>query len=108
MAHAVDLLMHGLLDGRMTIAMDRAPPGGHAVDELAAIGQLQLHALGGYHGPDRCRCGHGGIGMPKMLAVEAQSLVPVFDHGDSLGQDARCKTLRSSSAAILAGSGSAI
>ncbi len=48
-SHALQLLAHCRVQRRMAIAVDRTPPRGHAVDQLAPIGQAQTHALGGDH-----------------------------------------------------------
>lgn len=35
---SVDLILRGAIENRMIVAVDDAPPGGHAVDYDAAIG----------------------------------------------------------------------
>jgi hypothetical protein len=53
MGHAARLLQQGGIQDRVVIAVDGAPPGGHAVDQGAAVSQLQADAMGGHHLGDR-------------------------------------------------------
>ena len=47
--HLRHLLGQRPVQSRMVIAVDRRPPRGHAVDQLTAIGQLQLETVCGNH-----------------------------------------------------------
>ena len=61
----------------VAVAVDRAPPRGHAVDQLAAVRQLQAHALRRDDRQRRLRAGQRAVGMPDVLAVEREQCVPV-------------------------------
>ena len=69
MGHALELLAHGRIELRVTIAVDGRPPGGHAVDQLAAVGELQTAALGSHYRKHRRRIDQRAVRMPDMLTV---------------------------------------
>ena len=74
--HALELLAHRRVERRVAVAVDRAPPRGHPVDQLAPVGELQAHALGRDDRQRRQRRGQRAVGMPDALAVEREQLRP--------------------------------
>ena len=84
--HGVELLKHGLIQDRVVVAMDGAPPGGHAVDQLASVHQVQPAPLGGTYRIDRVTVQGRGVGVPGMGLVDGEDLVDV--HGEKLKQRA--------------------
>ena len=75
--HPVELGPQRGVERGVAVAVDRAPPRGHAVDELAPVGQAQAHARGRGDGERRLRRGHRPVGVPDVLAVGRQELVDV-------------------------------
>ncbi len=75
--HPPELLSDGGVERGVAVAVDRAPPRGHAVDQLAAVRQLQAHALRRDDRQRRLRAGQRAVGMPDVLAVEREQCVPV-------------------------------
>ena len=90
MGHVFDLFPEGCIQSRMAIAMDRAPPRRHAINQFAAIRQTDAHPLCRNHRIDRQGTGHGGVGMPEVAAVKIKgSMVKaMFSHGAAPAQ--RC------------------
>lgn len=86
MGHVLGLFLQGLIQDRMVIAVDGAPPGRHAVYQLAAIGQTDAHTLGRNHRVHRQRPGQGGVGVPEVVAVKSKgclikAMCSVLRHG---------------------------
>ena len=75
--HPPELLAHGRVERRVAVAVDRAPPRGHPVDQLAPVGQPQAHPLGRDDRQRGQRRGQRAVGMPDALGVEREQLVPV-------------------------------
>ena len=65
---------YGRVEHRVVVAVDGAPPGGHAVDELAPVHQFQAHPFGGRHRPQGLAGVGRGIGMPEMGTVQAPAV----------------------------------
>ena len=76
MRHAAKLLLQRRVEARVGVAVDRAPPRGHAVDQLAPVGELQAYAAGGGNRQRGQRRGQRAIGVPHALAVEREQCVP--------------------------------
>ena len=70
--HAFGLVTQGLIQTRVVIAVDRRPPGRHAVHQPAPVFQLQVDAFGGAYRVHRQGPGGGGVRMPEMVAVEIE------------------------------------
>jgi len=77
MRHSPELTPHGLVQSGVPVAVDRAPPGGHPVDQLTAVGQLQAHPLRRDDRERVDRARQRPVRMPDMLAVEREQLLPV-------------------------------
>ena len=69
MWQGIDLRMQGLHQLRVAVAVDRAPPGGHAVDQRPAVGQNQAHAFAADDRVDRIRIRCRRIRMPDMAQI---------------------------------------
>ena len=70
--HFVDLVLGRLVQTRVVVAVDRRPPGRHAVDQRAAVFQLQADSVGARHRVGGQRLGGGGIGVPEVVTVEIE------------------------------------
>ena len=83
--HAFELAAHCGLDVRVPVAMDAGPPGRHAVDQLAPVGQPQPHAL-------RRRDLEEGRGLGRRVGMP-HSLVIALDqvHEESRVMRPRCR-----------------
>ena len=74
--HARKLLARCRIELRVAVAVDRAPPRGHAVDQLAPIAETQARAARALH-RQRVQGGRQrAIGMPNALAVEREQCLP--------------------------------
>ena len=71
-----ELLARGAVERRVAVAVDRAPPRGHAVDQLAAVGQAQAHALRGDDRQRGQRCRQRAVWVPDALARRAPAVAP--------------------------------
>ena len=71
-AHRVGLAAYGVVEPRVPVAVDRAPPRRHRVDQRRAVGQPDPDALGVVDQLHAVGCGHRGVGMPEVLAVEGE------------------------------------
>ena len=75
MAHLPKLPFYGGIQSRMVIAVYGCPPRTHAIDQFAAVFQIDAYSLGPLHGKygqwiySRC------IGMPKVVAIQTQHFV---------------------------------
>ena len=69
-AHPAGLVGQGGVEDRVAVAVDRGPPGGHAVDQLTAVGQPQPDALGALDQVGVGAPGHRPVGMPDVRPVE--------------------------------------
>ena len=68
MRHPIELILHRFDDVGVAIAMANRPPGGDAINQRAAVSEVQTHTLGGCD-RQRRRCGlHLGIGTPEVQA----------------------------------------
>ena len=56
--HLVNLRFHRRVQARVIVAMNGRPPGRHAVNQLPAVGEGQLTAVGGHDRIDRQRRSH--------------------------------------------------
>jgi hypothetical protein len=72
MGHAVELVADGLIENRVIVAVDGAPPGRHAIDENPAIHEFNVAAVGGAHRMDGIPFDGRGVGMPGMGLVDGQ------------------------------------
>jgi hypothetical protein len=70
--HPVELVPDGLVEDRVVIAVDGAPPGRHAIDEDPAIHEFDAAAVGGAHRIDRVLIQGRGVGMPDMGPIDGQ------------------------------------
>jgi hypothetical protein len=72
--HLGDLVGDRLVERRVVVAVDRRPPRGHAVDQLAPVGQRQAHPVGPHDrqvgGASGARC----VGMPHVGLVELDEI----------------------------------
>ena len=73
----LELLGDGRVECSVAIAVDRAPPGGHPVDQLAPVGQPQANALCRDDRQRRQSRGQGAVGVPDALPVEREQCRPV-------------------------------
>ncbi len=70
--HPLQLRAGGGVERRMTVAVNRAPPRRHPVDQLAAVGERDSNAA---RGRDQQRLGdpgHRPVRMPHVGAIECQ------------------------------------
>ena len=75
--HVDKLVFDDSIQNRMIVAMDGAPPGRHAVDELFAVGEAQSNAFGGNNRKHGGFPGHRRVGMPDLRAVYSQQFLPM-------------------------------
>ena len=78
-AHPLDLVVGGGVEGRVGVAVDGRPPRGHAVHQLVVprdgLGQAQAHPGGRRDHQRRVRARHGRVGVPHVRAVELEQLL---------------------------------
>ena len=70
MRHRGDLLLRGCDQLRVRVAVASGPPAAHAVDEGAAVGEVEVHALGGLDQLGRNRRRDGAVWVPDVVGVE--------------------------------------
>ena len=70
--HLIDLRFHRRIEARVIVAVDRRPPGGHAVNQLFTAGEGQLAPVGGNHRVDRQGGSHRGVGVPDVAPIEGE------------------------------------
>ncbi len=63
------------VDVWMVVAMDGAPPGGHAIDQFPAVGESEAYPLCRNDREDRQVRAHGAVGMPDQLVIQFQQLL---------------------------------
>ena len=90
MRHPPELLADGGVERGVAVAVDRAPPRGHPVDQLAPVGQRQAHALRRDDRQRGQRAGQRAVGMPDVLAVEREQCVPVAQISPRRGRSRAC------------------
>ena len=75
--HVIELIARRLIQDRMVVAVDGAPPGGHAVDQLAAVHEPDPATRRRAYRIDRIAIDRGGVGMPGVGPVDPEQLVLV-------------------------------
>ena len=75
-AMRLELLAHRRVEHRVAVAVDRAPPRRHPVDQLAPVGEREPHALRRHHRQRRRRRRHRPVRVPDTAAVEVEQRVP--------------------------------
>ena len=70
--HAIQLCARGGVEHRVAVAVDRAPPRRHSVDQLAAVGQGEPHAARARDEQRRGGGRHRAVWMPDVGVVERQ------------------------------------
>jgi hypothetical protein len=74
--HSVQLRTHGGVEHRMAVPMDRAPPGSHPIDQLAAVGEREASSLRRHNRERRLGRGHRSVGVPDDPAVYVEQRAP--------------------------------
>ena len=72
MGHGRQLVPEGLIEDRVVVTVNGAPPRGHAIDEFPPVHELKAAAPGGAHRIDRVPVQGRGIGMPGVGLVDGQ------------------------------------
>src|SRR6185437_13774979 len=70
MCHPLKLRAHSVVEHRMPVTVDRAPPRRHAIDQLAAIGQPQTHTIRADDLQRVTTSGHRAVWMPHVTSVK--------------------------------------
>ncbi len=68
--HLLNLLLGGIYEHGMAIAVDDTPPRRHAVDEGASVGEVEFGPAGALYFEAWQGVDCGGIWVPEVLAVE--------------------------------------
>ena len=69
-SHAAQLRGRRSVEGRVAVAVDRAPPRRHGVDRLATVSEPQAHASCGFDQERLERGGHRRVRMPDVRTVQ--------------------------------------
>ena len=96
-AHLGGLLLRGLDQDGVGIAVDGAPPTTHALDQAAAVGQDELATLGAVDLVGGLGRDGGGVGMPEMVTVEGFKENVVHDWRSLLRRATRAGRLSATS-----------
>ena len=82
----LELRAQGGVEVRVAVAVDRAPPRRHAIDQLAAVAESQPHAARGLDQQWLLDAGHRAVRMPDVRAVQGPQLRVAFEvgHGESI------------------------
>jgi len=75
-SHPSELVCDRRVQDGVAVTVDRTPPGGHAIHQLAPVGQTQPHALGGH---DRKRVAfrrNRTVRVPHVAPVGFGELIP--------------------------------
>ena len=78
MAELGTLTAHGLVEDRVAVTMDLAPPRGHAINDLVAVFpvmELQPDPVGGRDGKHRIGPDRRSIGVPDMTSVVFEKML---------------------------------
>src|SRR6478736_6784707 len=80
MCHPLKLRAHSVVEHRMPVTVDRAPPRRHAIDQLAAIGQPQTHTIRADDLQRVTTSGHRAVWMPHVTSVKLNQASMVDGH----------------------------
>ena len=100
MAHLRQLALGGGVEAGVVVAVQRRPPGRHAVYQFAAVGQRDDAAFGRADGVNRQRVGLGGVGVPDMLLVDGEDVFGRH-HGERVLSDINARLKRVSDGHIV-------
>jgi hypothetical protein len=71
-SHVPELLFDGAIQHRVVVAMNGTPPGGHPVNQLAAIRQPDAHPVCRLHRINRQISAECAVGMPDVCTVRCE------------------------------------